>query len=40
MADNRTCQSYGNVGRETVCIDCNRVLDSCKDKDCCAGVRV
>ena len=40
MADNRTCQSYGNVGRETVCIDCNRVLDSCKDKDCFADVRV
>ncbi len=41
MADNRTCQPCGgNAGRETVCIDCNRVLDSCKDKDCFPDVRV
>ena len=40
MADTRTCSPYGNAGRETVCIDCNRVLDSCKDKDCFPDVRV
>ncbi len=40
MADNRACPSGGNVGRENVCIDCNRVLDSCKDKDCFSDVRV
>lgn len=35
MADNRACSA-----RETVCIDCNRVMDSCKDKDCFSDVRV
>ena len=41
MAENRTCSSCGGgTGRETVCIDCNRVLDSCKDKDCFSDVRV
>ncbi|MDD6799120.1 MAG: hypothetical protein PUE85_01665 [Firmicutes bacterium] len=34
MADNRSC------GQNTVCIDCGRVLDSCKDKDCFADTRV
>ncbi len=26
--------------RDTVCIDCNRVLDSCRDKDCFENTRV
>ena len=38
MSDNR-CNSSGN-GRETVCIDTMRVLDSCKDKDCFSDVKV
>lgn len=38
MADNRACSS--NCGKETVCIDVNRVLDSCRDKDCFSDVRV
>ncbi len=38
MADNRACSS--GCGKETVCIDVNRVLDSCKDKDCFSDVRV
>ncbi|MBQ4065314.1 MAG: hypothetical protein IJD10_04380 [Clostridia bacterium] len=40
MADNRNCQPCGPHGRETVCIDCNRILDSCKDKDCFPDARV
>ncbi len=32
---NQSCQ-----GRETVCIDTYRVLDSCRDKDCYEDVRV
>ncbi len=35
MPDNRN-----GFGRDTVCIDCNRVLDSCRDKDCFENVRV
>ncbi|MCI8590654.1 MAG: hypothetical protein HFE77_08115, partial [Clostridiales bacterium] len=26
--------------KEVVCIDCNRVLDSCRDKDCFENVEV
>ena len=37
MADNRCSSGYG---KETVCIDVNRVLDSCKDKDCFSDVKV
>jgi hypothetical protein len=37
MADNRCPSGYG---KETVCIDVNRVLDSCKDKDCFSDVKV
>lgn len=49
MADNKSmyCRggtSLGNNGsvfcKETVCIDCNRVLDSCRDKDCFENVKV
>ena len=43
MADNRgLCNqnSAQSPGKETVCIETNRVLDSCKDKDCFEDVRV
>lgn len=40
MAENRnTGTSHGNCN-ENVCIDCNRILDSCRDKDCFENVRV
>lgn len=38
MADNRACSN--GYGKETVCIDVNRVLDSCKDKDCFSDTKV
>ncbi|MBO5110016.1 MAG: hypothetical protein J6D21_04790 [Clostridia bacterium] len=42
MAENRACGTTGGFGsgRETVCIDTYRVLDSCRDKDCFENVRV
>lgn len=43
MADNRgLCNQNNsqNTYRETVCVETNRVLDSCKDKDCFEDVRV
>lgn len=42
MAENRfPCGSNGNLsGRETVCIETNRILDSCRDRDCYEDVRV
>ncbi len=42
MADNRFCcgPSGGSSGRETVCIEANRILDSCRDRDCFEDVRV
>ncbi len=43
MAENRcSCNSGGasSGGRETVCIDTYRVLDSCRDKDCYENARV
>jgi hypothetical protein len=40
MSDNRfTCSGLNN-GKDTVCIDANRVLDSCRDRDCYENVRV
>lgn len=39
MADNRFSCGSGS-GRETVCIETNRVLDSCRDRDCFENVRV
>ena len=39
MADNR-CLSSSMGGKETVCIDTMRVLDSCKDKDCFTDVKI
>ena len=40
MADNRLGCGGINGGRETVCIEANRVLDSCRDRDCYENVRV
>ena len=41
MAENRfNCPSSGGSVRESVCIDTNRVLDSCRDRDCFENVRV
>lgn len=43
MAENRSCNplnSSSGGGRELVCIDTYRVLDSCRDKDCFEDVRV
>ncbi len=40
MAENRfPCAPSGSF-RDTVCIDTNRVLDSCRDRDCFENVRV
>ncbi len=40
MADNRfCCGSSGSSGREMVCIETNRILDSCRDRDCFEDVR-
>lgn len=38
MPDNRLCQS--SHGKECICIDTYRVLDSCRDKDCFENVKV
>ncbi len=41
MAENRfPCSPQSQNQRETVCIDTNRVLDSCRDRDCFENVRV
>lgn len=42
MAENKACCGDKNPGkiREAVCIDTNRVYDSCADKDCLADLRV
>ena len=44
MADNRCSCAGGfsniSTGKESVCIDTYRVLDSCRDKDCFENVRV
>ena len=43
MSENRcSCNAGGtsSAARETVCIDTNRVLDSCRDKDCYEDVLV
>ena len=42
MADNRACQ-YGmnsSCKKEAVCIDTNKIYDSCCDKDCLSDLRV
>ena len=40
MAENRFPCASSTPSRETVCIDTNRVLDSCRDRDCFENVRV
>lgn len=41
MAENRfSCVPTPNHCRDTVCIETNRVLDSCRDRDCFEDVRV
>ena len=40
MADNRFSNLPTGLPRETVCIETNRVLDSCRDRDCFENVRV
>lgn len=40
MLDNRSvCSGFGGT-KETVCIETNRVLDSCRDRDCYENVQV
>jgi len=40
MAENKFPCGFSGNSRETVCIDTNRVLDSCRDRDCFERVRV
>lgn len=40
MSDNRFTGCPPGGGRETVCIETNRIFDSCKDRDCYENVRV
>ena len=40
MAENRFPCASGGGSRDTVCIETNRVLDSCRDRDCFENVRV
>ncbi len=43
MADLKNCQPFRESNghkTETVCIDANRVMDSCRDRDCFEDVRV
>lgn len=41
MPDNRfNCSGLGLGSKETVCIEANRVLDSCRDRDCYENVQV
>lgn len=39
MSDNRNISHCSN-NVDNVCIDCNRILDSCRDKDCFEDTRV
>ena len=40
MTDNRFACTGGTGARETVCIEANHVLDSCRDRDCYENVHV
>ncbi len=40
MAENRFPYTPSGSCRETVCIETNRILDSCRDRDCFENVRV
>ncbi len=39
MAENKFCAN-SSAGRDTVCIEADRILDSCRDRDCFEHVRV
>ena len=39
MADNKNCPDLHHI-KEAICIDTNRVYDSCADKDCLTDLRV
>lgn len=41
MPDNKMCsRGIANNTKETIAVDCNRILDSCRDKDCFENTRV
>ena len=40
MSENRFPCAPSGATRDTVCIETNRVLDSCRDRDCFERVRV
>ncbi len=40
MGENKFSGSQGGMSRETVCVETNRILDSCRDRDCFEDVRV
>jgi len=40
MAENRFPCGMGTAPRETVCIETQKILDSCRDRDCFENVRV
>jgi hypothetical protein len=40
MAENRFPCTTAGAPRETVCIETDRVMDSCRDRDCFENVRV
>ena len=40
MPDNRFCCGSSSGGRDSVYIETNRILDSCRDRDCFENVRV
>lgn len=40
MADCRFPCGPSQLTREQVCIECNRILDSCRDRDCFENTRV
>ena len=41
MPENRfPCGLTGQAGRDLVCIETNRILDSCRDRDCFEDVKV
>ena len=40
MPDNRFICSGNGISKDTVCIEANRVLDSCRDRDCYENIQV
>ncbi|MCL2095972.1 MAG: hypothetical protein FWH10_03615 [Oscillospiraceae bacterium] len=39
-SNNFSSHSHNNNFRDTVCIDCNKIMDSCRDKDCLEDLKV